>query len=143
MLRSVLTEAYAEAVNRIGLDLETGSRGVAAVAEQVFATGMQRFVQRKAGHRPARTLTYQGRFAALLAQANQKHRAPKEIDQPAGDDADDARVPIRIGQDERRRAVQIMVRDHFAGAGQNLALILLPLLVLAFQEADQVHGALR
>ena len=77
---------------------QPGRGGVAAVAEQVFVAGLQGGVQIEAGHAPGRT---DARLDAQSVPGDQHHRAMVLLGQPAGHDADHARVPAAVGQHQR------------------------------------------
>ena len=91
-------EVLAEDVDRFGQDAEARRRRVAAVADEIGGAFLQRLVQLEAGDRAAGTL------AVRLAFAQRDHQdgAGVLIDEPAGDDAEQAGMPFGAGQHERR-----------------------------------------
>src|SRR5205807_6083698 len=85
MFGGIIAEMVSKGVDRIRIDFETGSGGMAAVADKVVAASLQGFMQREAGNRSAGALADDAGFATLLAKADQEHGAGMEIDQAAGD----------------------------------------------------------
>ena len=103
---------------------------------QVLAAGRERRVQIEAGHAAARA---DARLAAQLVERNQHHRPMILLGQPAGHDADHARVPAAPGEHERRHVARVaQLLGLLVGRPVDAPLQRLPLLVEAVDELGQL-----
>ena len=84
----------AKRVDRLGQDAKPGRGCMAAMADQAVRALRQGFMQLEAGHGSARTLA----VSLSFPQGDHQHRPRIEVDQPAGHDAEQARMPGRAGQ---------------------------------------------
>ena len=118
-------------------DGELQARGglVAAEADQALGAGLDRLVEVEAGDRPRRAL------ADLVAQGDDDRRPVVGLDQAAGHDPDDARVPALAPQDDRAAVAQPPLGgDHLVRLGDDRLLDLLPPRVAAVELLGDLAG---
>ena len=96
-------------------DLQAGRRRVAAVGDQELAALGQRGVQIEARHAPRRA---DARPHARLVPGDHHHRPVEAVGQPAGHDADHARMPAAIGQHQRGVFGRVELFLGLFGGGQ-------------------------
>src|SRR6266446_3278474 len=113
MAGSQVAEAFAKVVDPLGLNLEACRGRMASVADEMVVAGRQGFVQGESGNRPTRTLADGAALRLLRAKSNQEYRAGVEINQPAGDDADNSGMPIRVRKDQSWGTIKDMLVRHF------------------------------
>ena len=128
------------------LEPQAARRAVPAVGDEVLGRGVDPGEQVEGGDAAPRTL---GEVAVL---AQQDRRAVEALGDPRGDDADDALVPVRRREHERRRQRLGDLRDR---RGEDAAFDLLALVVelveaqgerqrrLAVLAAEQLEGDAR
>src|SRR5262249_24185485 len=85
---SLFAERLTQGGNRLAFHLESRCRGMSAVAEQMFGTGRKCIVQVESRHGSARTLS------GVFLRGNHKHWSAIPFSESAGNDADDACVPV-------------------------------------------------
>src|SRR5579859_4526417 len=98
-----------------------------AVTDEVFRTLLERLVQPESGDGAARALSVR----MAVAQCDHQHRAGVLIDEPARDDAEQAGMPARAREHQRRRIA--ITLGQLARLLEDAALDRLAFVILPFQ----------
>ena len=141
MSSSMSDERFAEVINPVGVKFEARSHMMAPMGKQVLGADLERVVQREAGHGSTGALADNRPFARFGSHGDEQSRAGIEINQPARHDAENADVPVGIGE-HKGRHLQIVRREHLLGLGEHATFDFLPFLILLFEITSQVLGSL-
>ena len=125
---------------QLGLgDLEARGRGVAAVAFEMLAALGERRVQVESGHAAGRA---DAGLHAQRVEGDDDRGQVVLVGEPAGDDADDAGMPLGVGQHQRRVAARVvLLAGLLVGGARDAALERLPLGVELFDVLGELLGA--
>ena len=133
----VSVDRFVERVNVGIIQPQPGGKLMPAVFEQQIAAMRQRVKQVKAFDAPA------GAFAQIVLERDQNRRLVEPVDNPRGDNADYAVVPVLFCQNEHLFLVRILhVCNHAERVLENFQLGLLALVVLFLQYLRDLLRAL-